>query len=71
MLSLNYGMGGWEKIDVICLFISFAYGMGYVASSRVKFLEGIKLLGINQKALMVDPEIVEMDRVFKKQSENK
>lgn len=47
---------------------SFAYGMGYVALSRVRSLEGIKLLGINQRAFMVDGEIAEMDLQFKKLS---
>ncbi len=43
---------------------SFAYGMGYVALSRVRSLDGIKLLGINQRAFMVDNEIAEVDREF-------
>lgn len=47
---------------------SFAFGMGYVALSRVRSLEGIKLLGINQRAFMVDNEIAEMDIEFKKHS---
>lgn len=47
---------------------AFAYGMGYVALSRVRSLEGIKLLGINQQALLVDEEITKIDAVFKKQS---
>jgi ATP-dependent exoDNAse (exonuclease V) alpha subunit len=40
---------------------SFAYGMGYVALSRVKSLEGIRLLGINPKAFMVDEEVAKFD----------
>ncbi len=47
---------------------SFAYGMGYVALSRVRSLEGMKLLGINQKAFMVDEEITKLDKVLKKTS---
>lgn len=47
---------------------SFEYGMGYVALSRVKTLSGIKLLGMNKKALMVSPEVIEKDREFKKSS---
>lgn len=47
---------------------SFAYGMGYVALSRVRSLEGIKLLGINPTALMVDNEIAKMDLVLKQLS---
>lgn len=41
---------------------SFEYGMGYVALSRVRSLEGISLLGINDAALEVSPEIFELDK---------
>lgn len=47
---------------------SFAFGMGYVALSRVKSLEGIKLMGINQQALLVDEEITQIDTTFRKLS---
>lgn len=47
---------------------SFAYGMGYVALSRVKSLEGIRLMGINQQALLVDEEITRVDSLFRKLS---
>jgi len=47
---------------------SFAYGMGYVALSRVRSLDGIRLLGINPTALMVDGEIGEIDITFRKLS---
>lgn len=47
---------------------SFAYGMGYVALSRVRSLEGMRLLGINPMALRVDEKVSEMDGVFRKQS---
>ncbi len=41
---------------------SFEYGMGYVALSRLRTLDGIKLLGINETALEVNPEICELDK---------
>lgn len=47
---------------------SFSFGMGYVALSRVRSLEGIRLLGINPTALMVDAEIAKLDSVLKKLS---
>ncbi len=47
---------------------SFAYGMGYVALSRVRTLDGIKLLGMNATALLVDEEIGEIDIVFSRLS---
>lgn len=47
---------------------SFVPGMGYVALSRVRTLDGLFLRGINQRALLVDPRIQEQDNVFLKQS---
>ncbi len=48
---------------------SFVAGMGYVALSRVKTLAGLKLVGFNQQALQVHPEIMGVDRMFKDKSE--
>lgn len=45
---------------------TFTFGQGYVALSRVKSLAGLKLNGINANALLVDPFIVENDKLFKK-----
>ncbi|MBA3732898.1 AAA family ATPase [Patescibacteria group bacterium] len=44
---------------------SFVKGMGYVALSRVRSLGGMKLLGFNDIALEVDPEVLEMDQRFR------
>ncbi|KKQ46168.1 MAG: Helicase [Candidatus Moranbacteria bacterium GW2011_GWC2_37_8] len=43
---------------------SFEYGMGYVALSRVRTLDGIKLLGINSRALDVNPKVFEFDKTL-------
>jgi hypothetical protein len=40
---------------------SFEKGMGYVALSRVRTLDGLKLLGLNKTALEVNPEVLEFD----------
>jgi len=40
---------------------SFTPGMGYVALSRVRSLEGVYLKGINQMALAMHPQIFEFD----------
>lgn len=49
---------------------SFVPGMGYVALSRVKTLGGLKLLGLNQVAMQVTPEVLDLDRKLHKLSEN-
>jgi ATP-dependent exoDNAse (exonuclease V) alpha subunit len=47
----------------------FEFGQGYVALSRVRRLSGLYLLGINEHALKVHPEILEKDIYFKNNSE--
>ncbi len=47
---------------------SFVPGQGYVALSRVRSLAGLKLMGMNQIALQVNPEVSEMDSEFIQQS---
>jgi ATP-dependent DNA helicase PIF1 len=48
---------------------SFVYGQGYVALSRVRTLAGLKVLGMNPNALMVDPKIIAQDVRFHLESE--
>jgi len=40
---------------------SFEHGMGYVALSRAKSLEGINLLSLNELALRVNPLVIKID----------
>ena len=47
----------------------FEYGQGYVALSRVRNLSGLYLLGINEHALLVHPDILEKDKKFREKSE--
>jgi hypothetical protein len=42
--------------------------MGYVALSRVRSLDGIKLMGINEVALRVNEDVVKKDKEFKELS---
>lgn len=49
---------------------AFEPGMGYVALSRVRSLNGLKLMNLNEIALTVHPKILQQDRVFKDSSAN-
>jgi hypothetical protein len=48
---------------------SFELGMGYVALSRVRTLDGLTLLGINDHALKVRGDVLEFDTDLKELSE--
>lgn len=48
---------------------AFEPGMGYVALSRVRTLNGLKLMGLNDTALMVHPKVLVNDRSFRDWSE--
>ncbi len=41
---------------------SFEPGMGYVALSRVRSFDGLRILGINEMALRIHPEVLEYDK---------
>ncbi|HEY0964562.1 MAG TPA: helix-turn-helix domain-containing protein [Candidatus Paceibacterota bacterium] len=49
---------------------AFVYGQGYVALSRVRSLDGLKVLGMHPNALQVDPRIVMQDKRFHADSES-
>jgi hypothetical protein len=48
----------------------FEYGQGYVALSRVRTLAGLHLIGYNDMALKVHPEVLGKDIEFKQKSED-
>lgn len=48
---------------------TFEYGMGYVALSRVRSLEGITLTGLNPMALKVDVQVSALDETLRRQSQ--
>lgn len=47
----------------------FEYGQGYVALSRVRTLQGLHVVGYNDRALQVHPRVQEEDVLFKEQSQ--
>jgi ATP-dependent DNA helicase PIF1 len=49
---------------------AFTYGQGYVALSRVRTLGGMKIIGLNAQALLVDPRVIHKDEHFKSDSED-
>ena len=48
---------------------AFERGMGYVALSRVKTLDGIKLMGFNETALEVNSKVISLEKDLLRQSE--
>lgn len=48
---------------------AFVYGQGYVALSRVRTLDGLKVNGMHPNALQVDPKIVHADKRFHEESD--
>lgn len=49
---------------------TFAFGMGYVALSRVRTLAGIRLVGFHENSLKINPRILEIDENLKEESYN-
>lgn len=47
---------------------AFVEGMGYVALSRVRSLDSLSLAGINQMALKISAEALEIDQMLRKKS---
>ena len=48
---------------------AFASGQGYVALSRLRSIEGLKLMGCNQQALSVDPAVLVLDDTLQEQAD--
>ncbi len=52
---------------LIDLSSTFEFGQGYVAISRVRSLQGLHLVGINEKAFMMHPKVIAQDIIFREQ----
>jgi len=68
-MTVHKSQGMTLDAAVMDLSRTFEYGQGYVAISRVRSLSGLWLEGISKQALLVHPEIVNIDAFFKTQSE--
>ncbi len=60
-ITVHKSQGMSLDAAVIDLSKSFAYGMGYVALSRVRNLNGLHLVGFSEHALAVDPRVLAID----------
>ncbi|MBU6323169.1 MAG: AAA family ATPase [Patescibacteria group bacterium] len=67
-MTVHKSQGQSLDAAVIDLSRAFEYGQGYVALSRVRTLSGLYLLGLNNRALSVHPEIIEKDADFRASS---
>lgn len=67
-ITVHKSQGMSLDAAIVDLRKSFAPGMGYVALSRVRSLDGLCLLGINSTALDVHPEVFERDAAFQENS---
>jgi ATP-dependent DNA helicase PIF1 len=68
-ITVHKSQGMSLDAAVVDLSQAFEYGQGYVALSRVRTLQGLHLLGLNERALEVHPEVLEQDSDFRRQSE--
>lgn len=68
-ITVHKSQGMSLDAAVIDLSKSFAYGMGYVALSRVRTLKGLHLIGFNESALVVDPRILAVDKKLRTASD--
>lgn len=69
-ITIHKSQGMSLDAAVIDLRNAFTYGQGYVALSRVRTLRGMKLLGLNSQALVVDPRILHRDAQFRTHSDD-
>jgi ATP-dependent exoDNAse (exonuclease V) alpha subunit len=61
-ITVHKSQGMSLDAAVVDLSKSFAYGMGYVALSRVRTLGGLHLVGFQESSLAVDPRILLVDQ---------
>ena len=68
-ITIHKSQGMSLDAAIIDLSNAFEYGQGYVALSRVRTLAGLYLLGYNERALEVHPDVFAQDIQFRAASE--
>lgn len=69
-MTVHKSQGMTLDAAIIDLTNAFAFGQGYVALSRVRSFSGLKIIGLNRRALEVDPMIKLHDQQLKQSSLN-
>ena len=64
-MTIHKSQGMSLDAAMVDLGSAFEYGQGYVALSRVRRLSGLYLLGCNERATQVHPDILAQDRIFR------
>jgi hypothetical protein len=67
-VTVHKSQGMTLDIAEIDLTHSFVKGMGYVALSRLSSIDGLRLMGLNKTALLVEPKISRLDQNLQKLS---
>ncbi|MCH9740414.1 MAG: AAA family ATPase [Epsilonproteobacteria bacterium] len=67
-LTIHKSQGMTLDSAEIDLSKTFEVGQGYVALSRIKNIEGLRLMGLNDRALTIDPLTLRIDEPIKKAS---
>lgn len=67
-MTIHKSQGMSMDAAVIDLSSAFEFGQGYVALSRVRRLAGLHLIGFNERALQVHPEVLSYDEQFRQRS---
>lgn len=68
-MTIHKSQGMTMDGAVIDLSAAFEFGQGYVALSRVRRLSGLYLLGFNERALEVHPDVLARDQLFRAESQ--
>lgn len=67
-ITIHKSQGMTMDAAEIDLSKSFVPGQGYVAISRLRNLEGLSLIGINNMSFAVNPDVLDLDRYLKSES---